>query len=67
MWAAARSSASGAGPCKARWIKTVARAPKDIVKGKKALGRFSMVNGLKSPPDVLAIRRNTSLCLARTP
>jgi hypothetical protein len=26
-----------------------------------------MVNGLKSPPDVLAIRRNTSLCLARTP
>jgi hypothetical protein len=45
MWAAAPSSAWGAVPCKAMKINTVARAPRDIATGRKALGCFSIVNG----------------------
>jgi hypothetical protein len=45
MWAAAPSSAWGAVPCKVMKINTVARAPRDIATGRKALGCFSIVNG----------------------
>jgi hypothetical protein len=55
MWAAAPSSAWGAVPCKATKISTVARAPRDIATGRKALGCFSMVNGCISPPYGLAV------------
>jgi len=52
MWAAAPSSAWGAVPCKATKINTMARAPRDIATGRKALGCFSMVSGFISPPMV---------------
>ncbi len=51
MWAAAPSSAGGAVPCKAMNTNTVARAPRDIATGRKALGCFSMLNGFISPPE----------------
>jgi hypothetical protein len=51
MWAAAPSSAWGAVPCQATKNDTVARAPKDIATGRKALGCFSMDGGFTSPTD----------------
>jgi len=44
IWAAAPSSAWGAGPCTARKASTAVRAPRDMITGKNALGCFSMVN-----------------------
>lgn len=55
MWAAAPSSAWGAGPCKATKINTVARAPRDIATGRKALGRFITVDVFISPPYGFAV------------
>ena len=49
MWAAAPSSAWGAVPCKAMKSATVARAPRDIATGRKALGCLSMDDGFTSP------------------
>jgi hypothetical protein len=49
MWAAALSSAWGAGPCKATKINTVARAPRDIATGRKALGCLSTIDVFISP------------------
>ena len=42
-------------PCKATKINTVARAPRDIATGRKALGCFSMVDGFISPPYGFAV------------